>query len=50
MRATPVKWMAIGTVRPTGFFAIRRLVVGRLLARYEKRPGEVIKSVKVTLC
>jgi hypothetical protein len=32
---------------PTGVFEVRRLVVGRLLARYEKREDEQIKPAKV---
>lgn len=50
MRVTPQVWWAIGRMRPTGWFDIRRLVVGRLLAREEKREGEVIRKVRVTSC
>jgi hypothetical protein len=49
MRSVPRKWWAIGTMRPTGVFQVRRLVVGRLLAREEKRPGEVIKAAEVVV-
>jgi hypothetical protein len=36
-------------MRRTGVFQIRRLVVGRLLAREEKRPGEIIKPAEVVV-
>lgn len=47
VRSTPRRWWAIGKVRPTGVFEVRRLVVGRLLARYEKRAGETIRPAEV---
>lgn len=40
---------AIGNVRPTGRLSIRKVVWGRLMARYEKRDGEVIRRAFI-LC
>jgi hypothetical protein len=41
-------WWAIGRRGRNGF-RIRRLVKGRLAARYEKEPGEIYRQVSVTL-
>ena len=49
MRSVPRKWWAIGKMRPTGVFEVRQLVVGRLLAREEKRPGETIRPAEVVV-
>lgn len=48
----PRAW-AIGTVSPFRMgrgtrFRIRRIVWGRLMARSEKRDGEVIRKIRIT--
>jgi hypothetical protein len=41
------KAWAIGTLRPSKRFDVRRVVWGRLMARAEKRPGEQIRRARI---
>jgi hypothetical protein len=45
-RARNAKCWALGEPTPRGFFVLR-IVWGRLLARYEKRPGEQIRRAVI---
>lgn len=46
-RMQPRNWYALGTLRPGGWFRIRKFVSGRVMCRYEKREGEVVVPVDI---
>jgi hypothetical protein len=46
-KLVPSDWYAIGTRSARGRFRVRRLVVGRLLARAEKEIGETLVRVRI---
>lgn len=46
--AQPKAW-AVGTMLGPTRFSVRRVFWGRLLARAEKRPGEVVRRIYLTV-